>query len=89
MFRFFQILLCCESCVRSSQQSSQNGRLEHRKTLTLTRGRAIAQVVSHRVPTAAARVRARVKMRDLWWTERHWTRFPPSTVVSPATYSFH
>jgi hypothetical protein len=28
-------------------------------------------------------------MWDLWWTERHWGRFPPSTSVSLSTHSFH
>jgi hypothetical protein len=26
---------------------------------------------------------------DLWWTEGHWDRFPPSTSVSTATHLFH
>jgi hypothetical protein len=45
-------------------------------------GRAIAQAVSHRLPTVAARVQSQV-MWDLWWTKWHWVRFPPSTSVSP------
>jgi hypothetical protein len=45
--------------------------------------RAIAQAVSRRLPTAAARVRGQV-MWDLWWTEWHRGRFSPSTLVSPA-----
>jgi hypothetical protein len=28
-------------------------------------------------------------MWDLLWTERHWGRFPPSTLVSPVSHSFH
>jgi hypothetical protein len=47
------------------------------------KGRAIAQAVSRRLPTAAARVRSKV-MWDLWWTKWHWGRFSPSTSVSPA-----
>jgi hypothetical protein len=42
------------------------------------KGRAIAQAVSRRLPTAAARVRSQV-MWDLWWTKWHW-----GTSVSPA-----
>jgi hypothetical protein len=26
-------------------------------------------------------------MWDLWWTKRHWSRFSPSSSVSPANYS--
>jgi hypothetical protein len=50
------------------------------------RGRAIAQAVSRRLPTAAARVRARVRSSewDLWWTKWRWGRFSPSPSVSPA-----
>jgi hypothetical protein len=25
-------------------------------------------------------------MWDLWWTKRHWGRFSPSTLVSPAKH---
>jgi hypothetical protein len=46
-------------------------------------GRAVTQAVSRWLPTAAARVR----MWGLWWTKRHWGRFPPSTSVSPANHS--
>jgi hypothetical protein len=42
-------------------------------------GRAIAQAVSHWLPTAAARW-------DLWWTKWSWGRFSPSTSVSPANF---
>jgi hypothetical protein len=48
-------------------------------------GRAIAQAVSRRLPTAAARVRCQV-MWDLWWIKWPWGRFFPSTSVSPATF---
>jgi hypothetical protein len=48
-------------------------------TLTLSMGRAIAQVVSRWLPTAAVRVRVRV-----WWTKWCWGRFSPSTSFSPA-----
>jgi hypothetical protein len=47
-------------------------------------GRAIAQAVSRWLPTAAARVRARVCLWDLWWTKWRWGRFSPSILVSPA-----
>jgi hypothetical protein len=33
--------------------------------------------------------RAGQVMWDLWWTERYWSRFSPSTSVSLATHSFH
>jgi hypothetical protein len=40
-------------------------------------GRAVAQAVSRRLPTASARVQAPSQvMWDLWRTERHWDRFP-------------
>jgi hypothetical protein len=45
-------------------------------------GRAIAQAVSCRLPTAAARVRSRVVMWDLWWTKWHWGRFSQCTSIS-------
>jgi hypothetical protein len=44
---------------------------------------AIAQVVNHRLPTAAAWVRSQVRSCRIW-TKWHWGRFPPSTSVSPA-----
>jgi hypothetical protein len=51
-------------------------------------GRAIAQAISRRLPTAAARLRAQVRsygtIWDLWWTKWHWGRFSPSTSVSHA-----
>jgi hypothetical protein len=46
-------------------------------------GRVIAQAVSRRLPTTAARVRSQV-MWDLWWKKWHWGRFSPSTSVFPA-----
>jgi hypothetical protein len=57
------------------------GRPEH--TLSVRMGCAIAQAVSHRLPTVAARVQSQV-MLDLWWTKWHWGRFYPSASVSPA-----
>jgi hypothetical protein len=50
---------------------------------TWPRGRAITQVVSYQLPTAATRDRAQF-MWDLWWTKWHWSRFSPSTSVSLA-----
>jgi hypothetical protein len=47
-------------------------------------GRAVAQAVSPRLPTAAAQVRVRAGMWGLLWTKRHWGRFYPSTSVSTA-----
>jgi hypothetical protein len=55
--------------------------------LLLYVGRAIAQAVSHRVPTVAARVRAQV-IWDLWWTKWHWGKFSLCTSVSPANSHF-
>jgi hypothetical protein len=49
----------------------------------LPQGLAVAQAVSRWLPTAAARVR----VRGLLWTKRHWGRFSPSTSVSPANHS--
>jgi hypothetical protein len=54
----------------------------HEMVLNFTLGRGIAQAVSRRLPTAAARVRAQV-IWELWWTKWHWDRFSPSTSVSP------
>jgi hypothetical protein len=51
-----------------------------------SKGCAVAQAVSRWIPTAAARVRVRAGMGGLWWTKRHWDRFPPSTSVFPANY---
>jgi hypothetical protein len=48
--------------------------------------RAVAEAVSRWLPTAAARVRVWAGMWGLWWTKRHWGRFPPSTSVSPANH---
>jgi hypothetical protein len=42
-----------------------------------------AQAVSRWFPTAAARIRVRARMWNLWWTKRHWGRFSPRTSVSP------
>jgi hypothetical protein len=48
-------------------------------------GRAIAQGVSRRLPTAAARFRERSQvMWDLWRTKWHWGRFSQRTSVSAA-----
>jgi hypothetical protein len=49
------------------------------------KGCAIAQAVSRRLPTAAARVRGQV-MWNLWWTKWCWGRFSPSTSVSPVNF---
>jgi hypothetical protein len=48
--------------------------------------RAVAQAVSRRVPTAAARIRVRAGMWGLWWTKWHWGRFFPRTSVSFANH---
>jgi hypothetical protein len=48
-------------------------------------GPCLTQVVSYRLPTAAARVRAQFQVTwDLWWTKWHWGRFSSSTSVSPS-----
>jgi hypothetical protein len=49
--------------------------------------RAIAQVVSRRLPSAAVRIWSQV-MQDLWWTKCNWGRFSPSTSVSPSNSHF-
>jgi hypothetical protein len=55
------------------------------KQVASREGRAIAQPVSRRLPTAAARVRAQVRW-GFWWTKWHWGRFSPSTSVSPVNF---
>jgi hypothetical protein len=51
-------------------------------------GSGIAQAVSRRLPTAVARVRARVRSSWIFGRQRGtWGRFPPSTSVSPAGHS--
>jgi hypothetical protein len=52
----------------------------------MSKGRAVAQAVSRWLPTEAAQVRVREGICGLWWTKRHWGRFPPSTSVSPANH---
>jgi hypothetical protein len=47
-----------------------------------TLARAIAQAVSRRHPTAAARVRAHVKSCGICGGQRHWGRFSPNISVS-------
>jgi hypothetical protein len=48
-------------------------------------GRAIAQVVSRWLPTAAALVQTSgLVMWDLLWTMWRWGRFSPNTSASPA-----
>jgi hypothetical protein len=48
-------------------------------------GRAIAQAVSRRLPTAAARVQTRVGTWDFVMEQKwRWGRFFPRTSVSPA-----
>jgi hypothetical protein len=49
-----------------------------RNWLTLQSGRAIAQAVSRRLPTAAARVQTRVRSRGILW----WTKVAPGQVFS-------
>jgi hypothetical protein len=46
-------------------------------------GRAIAQTVSPRLPTAAAHVRALYVMWDLWRTKWHWGMLSPNNSNSP------
>jgi hypothetical protein len=46
-------------------------------------GRSAAKALSLRLPTAAAPGSLPVLfMLDMWWTERHWGRFSPSTSVA-------
>jgi hypothetical protein len=50
-------------------------------------GRAMAQAVSRRPPTAEARVRSRGQsMWDLWWTKWHWDRFSPVNFIPPVLH---
>jgi hypothetical protein len=60
-------------------------RCHYKKILTLG-SRAVAQAVSRWLPIAEARVRVRAACGVLWWTKRHWGRFPPSTSVSPRNH---
>jgi hypothetical protein len=54
------------------------------------KGRAMAQAVSRRPPTAEARIRSRGQsMWDLWWTKWHWDRFFPEYFGFPLSTSFH
>jgi hypothetical protein len=56
-------------------------------TRSINLGRAIDQAVSRWLPTAAARVRARIwSCGVLWRTKWRWGRFSPSTSVSPANF---
>jgi hypothetical protein len=51
------------------------------------KGRAIAQAVSHWLPTAAVRdSRPGLSCGILWWTKWCWGRFSPSTSVSLAKF---
>jgi hypothetical protein len=82
----------------SSESEAQPGaaKLHHRALLSSSLihvgpvteqgdGRAIAQAVGRRLPTAAARVRAQVRSCGIrGGTKWHWGGFPPSTSVSPA-----
>jgi hypothetical protein len=57
--------------------------------VTDTTGRAIAQEVISRLPTAAVRVQSRVwSCGILWWTQWRWGRFSPRTSVSLANLHF-
>jgi hypothetical protein len=66
-------------CTRKSRDSKLR--------IVKVKGRAVAQAVSRRLPTATVRVRVRAGVWCLWWTKRHWGRFSPSTSVSPANHS--
>ena len=57
-------------------------------SINRSHGRATAQAVSRRPPTAEARVRSRVPMWDLWWTKWHWDRFLPEYFGFPLSISF-
>jgi hypothetical protein len=57
---------------------------------SLYSGRAMAQAVSRRLPTAEARVRSQGQsMWDLWWTKWHWYRFSPEYFGFPLSIAFH
>ena len=53
-------------------------------------GRAMAQAVSCRPPTAEARVRSRGQsIWDLWWAKWHWDRFFSEYFGFPLSLLFH
>jgi hypothetical protein len=59
-------------------------------TLHIPLGRAIAQVVSRRLPTVAARVRARGLVKwDLWWTKWRLGQVFSEYFGFPCQSSFH
>jgi hypothetical protein len=54
-------------------------------TLPQFQGRAVAQAVSRRLPTAVVLSSSPDQVTwDLWWTTWHWDKFSLSTSVSPA-----
>jgi hypothetical protein len=56
--------------------------------LVMSRGRAIAQVVNRRLPTATARVRAKVRSCGIYGGQSGTGRFSLSTLVSPTNSNF-
>jgi hypothetical protein len=51
-------------------------------------GRATAQAVSHRPPTATAPVPSQI-IRDVWWTSRSWGQFLSKYFRFPYHFTFH
>jgi hypothetical protein len=54
----------------------------HVSDVTVQSGRAVAQSVSRRLPTQAARVRVRVKLCGICGGQQHWGRLSPVTSFS-------
>jgi hypothetical protein len=57
--------------------------------LSTMKGRAIAQAVSRRLPTAAARVCVRRGMCDLWWTKVALGQVFSENFGFPCQFTFH
>jgi hypothetical protein len=60
-----------------------HGCAELSENSTYLLGRAVAQAVSRRHPTAATRVLNRVVMWDLWWEKWHGAGFPCQSFIPP------
>jgi hypothetical protein len=59
-------------------------------TIGSIKGRALAQAVSRRLPTAAdPDSRPGQVMWDLWWTKWHWAEFSPSIFGFPCQFLSH
>jgi hypothetical protein len=56
---------------------------------SVSQGRAMAQAVSRRPPTAEARVRSQVSPWNLWWTKWHWDKVFSEFFGFPLSISFY